>query len=50
MLIISKLYLCSFLDLQGENMEVLGLLPQLLHLLVGANLKVSSRTSCLQVI
>lgn len=31
-------------------MEVLGLLPQLLHLLIGANLEVCSCASCLQVV
>ena len=31
-------------------MEVLGLLPQLLHLLIGANLEVGSCASCLQVV
>lgn len=43
-------YLCSFLDFQGENMEIIRLLAQILHLLNSPDPKVSFSASCLEVV
>ena len=43
-------YLCGLLDLQGEDVEVLCLLPQLLHLGPGAHREVCLHATGLQVV